>query len=156
MEQEERCKQLIKRWKDLIPKMPKVEPGSSSLEFRSNTEERNAIIIKLRQECWKSESLSRHDHYIIGEELYERYKELKAMTKIVASDAGPIGEIRVNPKYIKSEDIRERASIEEELVGCLEFLSDKSLEEISGDDMLDFKITQKAIKILAERKRLKE
>jgi len=154
-DKEDYCKQLIKKLKDLIPKTPKAELGSSSLELRSNWEEREIIIRKLKKECWKFESLSRHDRCIIGEELYERYKKLKAMTKIEASSVGSLGEIRVSPKHIKSEDIRERIEIEKELVECLEFLSDKSLREISRNDMLDFKTTQKAIEILVDRKRLR-
>jgi len=153
---EENCKQLVKRWKDLIPKIPKVSEGSNTPELRPDREERETMIRKLKKECWKSESLSRHDRYIIGEELYGRYKELEAITRMEVSEVGPIGEIRVNPKHIRPEDMKECIMIEKELAGCLEFLSDKSLEEISIDGRLDFKITQEAIKILVERKRLKK
>ena len=49
---EKYCKQLIKQWKDLIPRMPKVELGDSSPELYSNWEERRLVIRKwMKQEA---------------------------------------------------------------------------------------------------------
>lgn len=91
--------------------------------------------------------------------LFERYQELKAKTKIETSDMGASGKYGVNINFISPKDMNERYKVEEELEECLEFLSDDQLKAIYEDDELDKlrpSLTEKAIKISADRERSKK
>lgn len=130
----EHCKQLIKKWKDLISKISKVEPGSKTLEIRSNWKEREAVIRKLREECWWSESLSDNDRSKIQKEycqcLYKDYRKSNGDVEWRAQDTG-FGK-RSTP-YI-TPLLTERNKIKEELKReCKPFLSPEQLSEIENE-----------------------
>lgn len=150
---EENCKQLLKKYHDLHPKTSKANPGSESIKFCSNSDERKEIVEKLNEECW--DSIKPYWRSRIEKEycqdLYSKYMELKGKTKTwIDLDGNKNCSRNIAPKDMQEldETIKKLKQYLESL-DCQESLSNHQIKELMNDD--DSELRQIAVSIFAKR-----